>query len=129
LAGDIGAALQSAETSAGSPRAARLLSELRRFDAAYRDGLIKQQAHKPAEALRAFDQAALADKAIANGREGRLGHEVRKATAALHLDAARSLGDDEATLPQRAAHLRSAVQADPSNDAAQAMLRSVSDKA
>ena len=127
LAGDIGAALERAQ-SAGSPRGERLLADLKTFDAAYQDGLGKQQAQRTAEALRALEQAAAVDRSIAQGKDGRLGHEVRKALSALHLQlgAAQAGGDDG--LPQAAAHLRAAVQNDPSNDAAQAELRQIGDR-
>ena len=127
LAGDIGAALERAQ-GAQSPRAERLLAELKIFDAAYKDGLAKQQARRTAEALRALEQAAAADRTIAQGKDGRLGREVHKALSALHTQlGAAQAGSDEG-LPQAAAHFRSAVQNDPSNDAAQAQLRQIGDR-
>ena len=127
LAGDIGAALERAQ-GAQSPRGERLLAELKIFDAAYQDGIAKQQAKRTAEALRALEQAAAADRNIAQGRDGRLGHEVRKALSALHTELGASQAGSDESLPQAAAHLRSAVQNDPSNDAAQSQLRQIGDR-
>jgi len=127
LAGDIGAAIERAQAS-NSPRGERLLQDLKTFDAAYKDGLGKKQAGKTAEAVRALELAAAADRAIAAGAQGRLGREVRKALSGLHyqLGAAQTGSDD--TLPQAAAHLRAAVQDDPSNDAAASQLRQIADR-
>ncbi len=127
LAGDLGAALERAR-GAQSPRGERLLAELKTFDAAYQDGLAKQQAKRTAEALRALEQAAAADRTIAPGKDGRLGHEVRKALSGLHTQlGAAQAGSDEG-LPQAAAHFRSAVQDDPGNDTAQSQLRQIGDR-
>ncbi|MFN2549169.1 MAG: FHA domain-containing protein [Myxococcales bacterium] len=127
LAGDIGAAIGRARVSI-SPRAERMLQDLEIFDASYKDGLAKKQAGRTAEAVRALEQAAAADRAIGGGKDGRLGREVRKALSALHyqIGAAQTGGDD--SLPQAAAHLRAAVQDDPSNDAAVAQLRQIADR-
>jgi len=127
LAGDIGAAIQRAQT-AQSPRGVRLLDDLRQFDSSYKEGLAKQQQHRLPEAVRALEMAAAADKSIAQGKEGRLGREVHKALSALHFQAASGLSGDE-SLPQEAQHLRAAVQYDSGNDAAQAQLRQVIDRA
>ena len=127
LAGDIGAAIERAQ-SAGSPRGERLLADLKIFEAAYQDGLAKQRARRTAEALRALEQASAVDRNIAEGKDGRLSHEVRKALSALHTQlGAEQAGGDEG-LPQAAAHFRDAVQNDPSNDGAQAELRQIGDR-
>ena len=127
LAGDLGAALERAQ-SARSPRGERLLADLKTFDAAWQDGLAKQQAKRTAEALRALEQAASVDRNIAQGKDGRLGHQVHKALSALHTQlGAAQAGTDEG-LPQAAAHLRSAVQNDAGNEAAQAQLRQIGDR-
>ena len=128
LAGDIGAALERARQAHG-PRGERLFEDLKTFDAAYKDGLAMQQAKRTADALRALDQAAAADRGISQGRNGRLGREVKKALSALHtqLAVAQEGSDDE--LPQAAAHLRAAVQNDPGNDGAQSQLRQIADRA
>jgi pSer/pThr/pTyr-binding forkhead associated (FHA) protein len=127
LAGDIGAALERAG-QASSPRGQRLLEDLKAFDAAYRDGLAKQQAKRTAEALRALDQAAAADRNIAQGKDGRLGREVHKALSALHTQLGTAAAGADDGLPQAAAHLRAAVQNDPSNEGAQAELRQIGDR-
>ena len=127
LAGDLGAAIERAQ-SAGSPRGERLLADLKIFEAAYQDGLAKQRARRTAEALRALEQASAVDRNIAEGKDGRLSHEVRKALSALHMQlGAEQAGGDEG-LPQSAAHFRDAVQNDPSNDGAQAELRQIGDR-
>ncbi|HEX9577631.1 MAG TPA: FHA domain-containing protein [Myxococcales bacterium] len=126
LAGDIGAAIEHAE-AARSPRASRLLHDLKQFDSSYKEGLARQQAKNPGAAIRAFDQAAAADRAISQGKEGRLGREVRKSLAALHTQLA-NLGGDE-SLPLAATHLRAALQNDPSNEQAQNEMRQVTDRA
>ena len=128
LAGDIGAAIERAE-QAQSPRAARLLAELKQFDSSYKDGLAKQQQKRVPEALKAMEQAAAADKAIASGKEGRLGHEVKKSLSALHYQLGSAQAGSDEGLPQAAQHLRAAVQADPANAAAQSELRQVQDHA
>lgn len=127
LAGDIGAAIERAQ-AAQSPKGIRLLGDLRQFDTSYKDGLARQKAGRLAEAVRALETASAADRTIASGQEGRLGREVRKSLAALHVQLAASLSGDEA-LPQQAAHLRAAAQNDPGNEAAQAQLRQVNDRA
>ena len=127
LAGDLGAAIERAQ-SAGSPRGERLLADLKTFEAAYQDGLAKQRARRTAEAQRALEQASAVDRNIAEGKDGRLSHEVRKALSALHTQlGAEQAGGDEG-LPQAAAHFRDAVQNDPSNDGAQAELRQIGDR-
>lgn len=127
LAGDIGAALDRAGQST-SPRGQRLLEELKVFDAAYKDGVAKQQARHPAEAVRALEQAAAADRNIAQGREGRLAREVHKQLSALHTQLGTADSGTDDGLPQAAAHLRAAVQDDPGNDGAQAELRQIGDR-
>src|SRR5205823_4406511 len=128
LAGDIGAAIERAK-DAQSPRGVRLFSDLRQFDSSYKEGLARQQAHRLPEAVRSLETAAAADKAITGGQEGRLGREVRKALSALHFQLAEALPQADETLPQQAQHLRAAVQNDPANDAAQAQLRQLADRA
>ena len=50
LSGDLGAALERAEAAQSSPRALRLLGQLKTFDAAYKEGLARSQAKKTNEA-------------------------------------------------------------------------------
>lgn len=126
-AGDIGAAIERAQ-GASSPRGERLLADLKTFDAAYQEGLERQQARRTVEALRALEQAAAVDRSIAQGKDGRLGHEVRKALSALHTQLGVAQAGSDDGLPQAAAHLRAAVQDDPGNDAAQAQLRQIGDR-
>ena len=127
LAGDIGAAIERAQ-AAGSPRADRMLQDLKAFDAAYKDGLARKQAGKTAEAVRALEQALAADKAITGGAQGRLGREVRKALSGLHYQLGVAMAGSDDTLPPAAAHLRAAVQDDPSNEAAASQLRQIGDR-
>lgn len=127
LAGDIGGAIERAQASS-SPRGERMLQDLKSFDASYKDGLSKKQAGRAADAVRALEQAASADRAISGGKDGRLGHEVRKALSLLHTQLGQaSIGNDD-TLPTAAAHFRSAVQDDPSNDQAASALRQIGDR-
>jgi hypothetical protein len=127
LSGDIGAAIERAGR-ARSPRGERLLTDLKGFDAAYKDGLAGQQANRTEEALRALEEAAAADRSIAQGKGGRLGSEVQKALSALHYQLGEAQAASDEGLPQAAAHLRAAVLNDPSNDAAQARLRQIDDR-
>jgi tetratricopeptide (TPR) repeat protein len=127
LSGDIDAAIERAERAHG-PRGERLLTDLKSFDAAYKDALARQQANSTEEALRALDRAAAADRNIAQGKGGRLGREVQKALSALHYQLAEAQAASDEDLPQAAAHLRAAVQNDPSNDAARAQLRQIDDR-
>jgi len=70
-----------------------------------------------------------ADRAIGGGKDGRLGREVRKALSALHYQIGAAQAGSDDSLPQAAAHLRAAVQDDPSNDAASSQLRQIADRA
>ena len=119
LSGDIGAALERAQLA---PGAQRLLGQLQAFDGAYKDGVAKMMAHKSNEALKALEAAARADAAIAQGKESRLGHEVRKSLSSLHYQLGMATVQTDEGLPQAASHLRAAVAADPGNDLAQQQL-------
>ena len=126
LAGDIGAALERAEAAqAAEPSAARMLGQLRQVDTSYKDGLAKISAKKQAEAIRALDQAEKADRALAQGKESRLGHEVRRALGNLHYQLGIASVETDDGLPQAALQLRAAVSADPANDLAQQELAQV----
>jgi hypothetical protein len=127
LSGDIAVAIERAE-HAHNPRGERLLTDLKSLDAASKEGIAGQQANRTEEALRALDQAAAADRSIAQGKGGRLGREVQKALSALHYQLGEAQAASDEGLPQAAAHLRAAVQNDPSNDAAQARLREIDDR-
>lgn len=124
LAGDLGGALERAEAAPDS-RSKKLADDLRAFDAAYRDGLAKTQARNLVGALKAFEQADRVDRALAQGRESRLGKEVRRALGNLHYNLGVASQGDDATLPQAAQHLRAAVAADPSNEGARRALSDV----
>ena len=122
LAGDIGLALEKARLN---PRAPRLLAQLQQLDASYKEGLARLQSQRNSEALKALETAASADRAIAQGKDSRLGHEVRKSLAELHYKLGiATVGTDEG-LPQAAFHLRAAVAADPANGLAQQQLGQV----
>jgi hypothetical protein len=124
LAGDLTSAVDRAR-AAQSDAARRLGASLERFIAAYDAGLAEQD---PAAAVRWLEVAAHADRGIALGRKGSLERNVAQALAARHLLIAQGLpGDDD--LPLAAAHLRAAVESDPSSGGAQALLRQVSDRA
>jgi pSer/pThr/pTyr-binding forkhead associated (FHA) protein len=129
VAGDIGAAMERAEGQT-DPRATKLLHDLKAFDAAYRDGLARTQQKQLNEAIRALDTADKLDRAIAGGRESRLGKEVRRALGNLHynLGAQALQSGSEEALSSAAMHLRYAVAADPENDAAKRQLSEVTSK-
>ena len=124
LAGDLATALERARV-AQSDAARRLAGSLARFVAAYHAGLAQQD---PAAAVRWLEVAAHADRGIALGRKGSLERNVAQALAARHLLIAQGHQADE-DLPLAAAHLRAAVESDPSSAEAQAQLRQVSDRA
>jgi len=124
LGGNVAAALDRAQ-SGHMPGADRLAASLRRFAAAWQEGLTQQD---PARALRSLEAAADVDRAIARGRDGRVAREVGRALAARHEMLAReSSADDD--LPGAAAHLRAAALADPSSSEVQEQLRQVADRA
>jgi hypothetical protein len=130
LSGDVRAAITRAESAGVTDgRAARLARELRELDQAYRDGLARMEANKPIEAMRSLDAADRLDRAIARGKESRIGAEVRRALSRLHYQAgAASMSSDDA-LPRAAQHLRAAVLADPQNDLARQQLSQVVSRA
>jgi hypothetical protein len=103
----------------------RLADPLAQFAAAYQEGVTAQD---HAAALRSLAVAAEADRAIAQGREGRIARDVAKAIASRHLLLAQDLPADD-DLPRAAAHLRAAAQSDPSNPEVEAKLHDVSDRA
>ena len=127
LAGDLDGALERASKAQG-PRGPPLLAQLRSFDALYKDGLAKRREKKLPEAIAALEQAQPADHLIAQGRNGRLGNEVRKALSSLHTQLAEQLAETEEGLPAAAASLRSALQNDPSNEPAQGALRQINER-
>jgi len=124
LRGEVQTALDLARTARGA-RASRLADPLARFAAAYQEGLTAQD---NAVGLRSLMVAAGTDRAIAGGRDGRIGRDIGKALAARHLLLAQELSADE-DLPRAAAHLRAAAQADPSSPNAEGRLRQVADRA
>ena len=109
LAGDIDTALDRAEAD---PRAARALELLRAFEAAYREGVAHAQAKRALDAIAALERADQADRALAQGRPGKLGQEVRKGLSNLHTQVALTQTADD-QLAAAAAHLRAAVMDDP----------------
>jgi tetratricopeptide (TPR) repeat protein len=129
IGGDIGLAMERAEASPGDAKIARALEDLKAFDAAYRQGLAHTQAKQVTQAIAALEKAEKADRALAHGKESRLGREVRKALGNLHtVAAAQAMGTDE-ELPQAAQHLRAAVAQDPQNEQAQQQLGAVAARA
>jgi pSer/pThr/pTyr-binding forkhead associated (FHA) protein len=127
LAGDLGGALERAAQAQG-PRGPPLLLQLRSFEAAYKDGLAKQQEKKLPDAIAALEQAEQADGLIARGKNGKLGRQVAKALSSVHTQLAAQLAGSEEGLPAAAAHLRSALQEDPSNERAMAGLRQIDER-
>ena len=121
LAGDIDTALDRAEAD---PRAARALELLRAFEAAYREGVAHAQAKRTLDAIAALERADQADRALAQGRPGKLGQEVRKGLSNLHTQVALTQTADD-QLAAAAAHLRAAVMDDPANEVAQQQLERV----
>ena len=121
--GRLAAARQRAQKSA-DPEAQRLGAALKDFERACRQAAAQQT---PADAVRSLEEAAAADRAIVGSGESRPGNEVRKALSAQHLLAAASLKSDD-QLPQAAAHLRAAVEANASNQAAHDALRRLQDR-
>jgi hypothetical protein len=124
LGGNVAAALERADAGR-TPAADRLATSLRRFLAAWQEGLTQQD---PAHALRSLEAAAIADRAIARGRKGRVEREVGGALAARHAMIARGFSEDDDLLAA-AAHLRAAAQADPSSSEVQEQLRQMADRA
>ncbi len=124
LSGDIGTAIEQAE-SQSDPRAQKLAHELKSFDAAYREGLAKTQSKQLGEAVHALESAEKLDRSIAQGKESRLGKEVRRSLGNLHYNlGVQALGTED-LLASAANHLRAAVANDPENDAAKKQLAEV----
>ena len=130
LTGDVRSALTRAESAGVTDSgAARLARQLRELDQAYREGLARTESRKPGEALRALETADKLDRAIAKGRESRMGKEVRRALGKIHYSlGAASLATDDG-LPRAAIHLRAAVAADPGNEIAKQQLDQVTARA
>jgi hypothetical protein len=124
LAGDLATAVDRAR-AAQSDAARRLAASLARFIAAYDAGLAEQD---PAAAVRWLEVAAHADRGIALGRKGSLERGVAQALAARHILVAQEHPADD-DLPFAAAHLRAALESDPSSAGVQAGLRQVCDRA
>ena len=124
LSGDIGTAIDKADGQT-DPRAVKLDRDLKAFDAAYRDGLVKAQSKQLAEAVHALEGADKLDRSISGGKESRLGKEVRRALGNLHYNlGVQALAVDD-QLAAAATHLRYAVADDPENDAAKRQLAEV----
>ncbi len=127
LSGDIGTAIDKADGQS-DPRAVKLDRDLKAFDAAYRDGLVKAQSKQLAEAVHALEGADKLDRSISGGKESRLGKEVRRALGNLHYNlGVQALASDD-QLAAAATHLRYAVADDPDNDAAKKQLAEVISK-
>lgn len=121
--GDLAIARERAKEGR-TAEAARLSAALADFERACRQAAVQQA---PADAVRSLEEAAAADRAIAGSGQSRPGDEVRKALSAQHLLAAASLKSDD-QLPQAAAHLRAAAEANPSNQAARDELRRLQER-
>lgn len=127
LSGDIGAAIALAQGARGEP-AGRRLADLEAFAAAQKEALALREARPDAQALRALERARALDGKISQGRQGRFGPELNKALSALHTQLAAAQAGSEEGLPEAAAHLRAALQADPANGSAQSQLRELADR-
>jgi len=127
LTGDIGSAIEKAEAQS-DPRAQKLARDLKAFDAAYRDGLAKTQSKQLGEAISALEGANKLDRSIAQGKESRLGKEVRRALGNLHYNLGVQALASEDQLGAAATHLRAAIADDPENDAAKRQLTEVVSK-
>ena len=121
--GELGAARARAQEGR-TPEAARLSAALKDFERACREAAEQKT---PEDALRSLEVAAAADRAIAGSGGSRPGGEVRKALSAQHLLAAATLKSDD-QLPRAAAHLRAAVEANPSSPSARDALRRLHDR-
>ncbi|MGE5048595.1 MAG: FHA domain-containing protein [Deltaproteobacteria bacterium] len=121
--GDLATARERAKEGR-SAETARLSAALADFERACRQAAVQQA---PADAVRSLEEAAAADRAIAGSGESRPGSEVRKALSAQHLLAAAWLKSDD-QLPQAAAHLRAAAEANPSNQAARDAVRRLQER-
>ena len=69
-----------------------------------------------------------AARGIPQEEESRPGPEERKALSAMHYATGAAQAESDETLPAAAAHLRTAVENDPGNDAAQALLRHIQER-
>jgi hypothetical protein len=121
--GDLKNAMDRADEAAdgGNRDAGELKRRMGAFDAARREGLSRAQGGKPAEAARALEQALKFDKEIVGARKSKLGLEVGQELSRQHfLLGMEARGDEQ--LGRASQHFRAAVDADPSNDAAQRQL-------
>jgi pSer/pThr/pTyr-binding forkhead associated (FHA) protein len=127
LAGDLASAIEQAARSLG-PRGPPLLEQLRRFEAARRDGLALVEEQKPVEALQALTQAQAYDRSISQGKAGRPGRELRKTISLVHTQLAAEWAGNDEGLPSAADQLRSALREDPSNEPAAKALKQIADR-
>jgi pSer/pThr/pTyr-binding forkhead associated (FHA) protein len=124
LTGDLATAVDRAR-AARTRGAQRVAEPLTRLISAWRDGLAEPDV---AASLRSLEAAAETDRAIARGREGRVGRDLGRALAVRHLAVAQGMeGEDD--LPLAMTHLRAAARADPGNGEVEARLRHLADRA
>jgi tetratricopeptide (TPR) repeat protein len=98
-----------------------MLARLERFASAWREGVARMREDRSTEAIAALEQADQAERALAAGRDGPLGREVRRALSGLHTRAAQAHTSDE-EVGAAAAHLRAALAQDPGNEEARDQL-------
>lgn len=111
LAGDLPKALRAAEES-NDGGAAKLLKQLRAFDANYREGIAKAQAQRAAEAIKPLGTALQIARDVARGRPSKPGEVVARQLANMeYLLGIDCKGDEQ--LARAAAHYRAALEADP----------------
>ena len=126
LAGDLAAATEMAKAAPVGSGVAETLARLEEFASARSEGAAQIREDRIAEAIAAFEKAERADRALASGRDGPLGREVRSALSALHLRVAMRADSDAGAA---AGHLRVAADVDPANASAREQLRQLTARA
>lgn len=126
LAGDLAAATEMARAAPVGSGVAETLARLEEFAAARTEGAAQLGEDRIAEAIAAFEKADRADRALASGRDGPLGRDVRSALSRLHLQASLRTDSDAGAA---AGHLRAAVDLDPANASARERLRQITARA
>jgi predicted component of type VI protein secretion system len=128
VAGDLDGAIDQARAARAGGSAGDVLASLERLAAARREGTALMQQDRTGDAIEALDQAEAEDRAVARGRDGPLGREIRRALSVLHTRAAAS-ADAEAEPRAAAAHLHAALALDAANEGAREQLRQLAARA
>jgi pSer/pThr/pTyr-binding forkhead associated (FHA) protein len=128
VAGDLDGAIDRARAARAGGSAGDVLASLERLAAARREGTALMEQDRTGDAIEALEEAEAEDRALAKGRDGPLGREIRRALSVLHTRAA-ATADAEAEPGAAAAHLHAALALDAANERAREQLRQLTTRA